>query len=196
MPARKPKSLIVRHETAAEKSDRAEHESEMRPDKSLPLTAPARLQKHETASAIWRRLMRLYSDLDGEIVTRLDMDLLVDYCILMEQVTELDMMRKTAYIAWLQLAKKHEELSKNKKSDEALEIALKVVGAFDAIIKLDSRADRKRALLHQWRQSLYLTPRARAGVAPSKKDPEPPPDPMETLLNEVTEFMNGKGDDK
>jgi hypothetical protein len=64
----------------------------------------------------------------------------------------------------------------------------------DALIKLDARVDRKRAHLHKLRESLYLTPRARAGVAPAAAQAEEPPDEMEQLLGEVVQFVNeGKG---
>jgi len=64
------------------------------------------------------------------------------------------------------------------------------------VVKLDGRVDRKRSLLLQWRQSLYLTPRARAGAAPAKKEKEEAPDPLEMLLNDVSDFVNGAGDGK
>lgn len=177
MPARKPKSLIVRHETAAEKSERESRETAMRPSRELPLNAPARLRGHEVAEATWRRLMREFVSLEGEIVTRLDFDLLLDYCILIEQLSELDAMRKAAYAKWLEITAQATE-------DRLAE-------AYDAVVKLDSRADRKRALLLQWRQSLYLTPRARAGVAPVKKEIDEPKDELEMLLDDVSDFVNG-----
>jgi hypothetical protein len=37
---------------------------------------------------------------------------------------------------------------------------------------------------------LYLTPRARAGVAPAAAQAEEPPDEMEQLLGEVVTFVN------
>jgi hypothetical protein len=40
------------------------------------------------------------------------------------------------------------------------------------VVKVDGRVDRKRALLLQLRQSLYLTPRSRAGVMPKSKSEE------------------------
>jgi hypothetical protein len=43
-----------------------------------------------------------------------------------------------------------------------------------------------------WRQSLYLTPRARAATAPTKKEKEAPPDELETLLDDVSDFVNGE----
>jgi phage terminase small subunit len=193
MPARKPSSLIQRHETAAEKAERAARESALQPARRLPVRAPAQLHGHPLAEAAWRRLMRTYGELEAEIVTRLDQDLLVDYCLLAEQVIQIDKMRQAAYQIWLELSKEHERLVQEEKFDDAVLIGVKVVGAFDAIVKLDGRADRKRDLLFKLRQSLYLTPRARAGTAPKGKEEETPPDDLELLLNDVTDFVNREG---
>lgn len=192
MPARKPASLITRHETKAEKQARIDRESAMKPARHLPVAAPAQLAGHPTAAAIWRRIVRMYLELEGEIMTRLDMDQLVDYCMLAEQVAELDHMRRAAYEAWLEISEHHKKLTKEDRIEEAIDYAVKLVYAFDAVVKLDGRADRKRALLHQMRQSLYLTPRARAGVAPAGKKEEEEPDELEQLLNEVTDSLNGE----
>ncbi len=192
MPARKPAALITRAETRAKKTQRAQGEAALKPRRDLPMEAPARLKDHDVAAATWRRMMRMYSELDGEVVTRMDLDLLVDYCMLIEQVGELDYMRKVAHAAWLQLAKAHQDLVELGDDDDAVWMAIKVVGAFDAVVKLDGRVDRKRDLLLKWRQSLYLTPRARAGAAPAKKDPEPPPDDLEKLLDEAADSENWK----
>ena len=191
MPARKPADLIVRAETKADKERRVDGERSLRPRRELPMDAPARLDGHDIARGAWRRIMRIFADLEAEVVTRLDQDLLIDYCILLEQVVELDHMRKAAYRVGLQLAERHRQLISEDKSDDAVLLAIKIVGAFDAVLKLDARADRKRDLLLKWRQSLYLTPRARAGAAPAKKEPEPPPDDFEQLLDDVSEFVNG-----
>jgi hypothetical protein len=171
--------------------------------------------------------MRGWAEIEARVVTRLDMDLLVDYCLLMEQTAELDLMRKTTYRQWLELGSAHDtaiaEALKAKRAAEAAteqakatdgelpergpgslaevekweEKAIQLAGtcldAFEAVVKLDSRVDRKRSLLLQWRQSLYLTPRARAGAAPEKKEKEEPPDPLEPLLDNVTDFVNGDG---
>ena len=191
MPARKPRDLHNRHDTKADRQARADHESSVDPGGGLPMSAPARLVGHPVAEAAWRRLMRLYSEMEAAIVTRLDMDLLIDYCVLLEQISEIDKMRSVAYAVWLTLAGAHEELLKRKERDAAAEMAVKVTGAFDAVIKLDGRADRKRALALQLRQSLYLTPRARAGVAPAKKEEPEPPDELEQLLNEANGIVHG-----
>ncbi len=190
MPARKPKSLIVRHETAAEAADRARGEEALQPDRPLPVHPPSALKGMKTAEAVWRRLIRLYGEIDGTIVTRLDLDLLVDYCLLAEQVIELDRMRKAAMAIFEIFEKARDDAVSEDDPAKALILSGKVTTAFDAIVKLDGRVDRKRDLLFKLRQSLYLTPRARAGAAPKGKPPEEPIDPMEALLGEVTEFVN------
>jgi phage terminase small subunit len=191
MPARKPSSLHTRHSTAAEKADRNQQESALRPDRPLPMEAPVRLKGHDLAAAAWRRLMRTYSELEGEIVTRLDQDLLIDYCLLLEQLHEMDKMRKTAQQAWQDLEARRLAMIEEGEHEAATKLVDKVLEACDMVVKLDSRVDRKRALLLQLRQSLYLTPRARAGVAPSKKEAEPEKDPLEMLLDNVENYVNG-----
>lgn len=185
MPAKKPAALNVRHDTQAEREARAAREDALTPQRSLPAAPPARLDGHDVARATWRRLLREYGELQAAIVTRLDLDMLTDYCLLTEQAAELDRMRQVAYQLWLEQSGKHDELAKAGEHDAAVEMAMRVVGAFDAIVKLDGRVDRKRALLHQWRQSLYLTPRTRAGVAPAPKPAPEPEDEMERMLRGV-----------
>ena len=223
MPARKPQGLKTRHDTKAEKAERIAQEESMAPVRELPLQAPARLKDHSFAAEVWRRLMRGWSEIEAQVVTRLDMDLLIDYCLLMEQVGELDLMRSTTYQMWLDLGLAHGQAKKKAKEsmaavkesinagvnppetgpgsmneaarweEQAIEMACKSLDAFEAVVKLDGRVDRKRALLLQWRQSLYLTPRARAGAAPDRKEkPEEVVDPLEALLNNVNEFVNGE----
>lgn len=220
MPARKPFGLHTRHATKAEKAQREARESSVTPERELSVNAPARLKGHEVAAAAWRRIMRTYAELEGVIVTRLDQDLLVDYCILMEQLVEMDEMRKSsADIHKLILAKmarietQRKEIAKSLRGasteeasvllakDEELEnqhldLALRLSTAFDTILKLDSRVDLKRSKLHTLRQSLYLTPRARAGAAPKEKEVQAPPDEMEKLLNSAGIFVAGQDEGK
>lgn len=191
MPARKPASLINRHETAAERRAREDRESSVRPARGLPVNAPAALKDHKVAQAAYRAAIRMYGELDGEIVTRLDLDHLVNFCLLLQHLSEINHMRKVAYDAWLVLAKEHERLVQEDETEKAVAMAIRVVGAFDAIAKLDTRFERKSALLKQYRESLYLTPRARAGAAPDKKEPPEEPDELEKLLDDVTTYVNG-----
>jgi phage terminase small subunit len=169
----------------------------MTPARKLPESEPAALKKHPVAAAEWRRLIRMYNGLEADIVTRLDMGMLLDYCMLLEQLEELDELRQGALQEW-RAGKKILETWREQDDKQAAEdpehhtVDLKtfiraseaVNWAYDKIIKVDGRVDRKRALLLQLRQSLYLTPRSRAGVAPAEKAPEEPEDEMTRLLNE------------
>jgi phage terminase small subunit len=207
MPARKPAGLRNRAETKAETAARIANEASMEPERGLSVQAPARLKDHQVAQATWRRMMRTYGQLKATVVTRMDIDLLVDYCLVMEQLQELDRMRKVAYQLWLELGKRHDKILQESKQiedpdaaegkeEEAIKLATKVLDAFNAVIKLDGRVDRKRDLLLKWRQSLYLTPRARSAAVPAKKEKPEEPDELEQLLDDVDSFVNGKQDGK
>lgn len=210
MPARKPQGLKTRHDTKAEKAGRIAAEEAMRPGHELPERAPARLKGHPVAAATWRRIIRTYNEIEAEIVTRLDQDLLIDYCILIEQLGELDLMRKTTFRQWLELGARHDKVLQESKDHmatgeldlaeekkvEAILLAVKCVDALEAVKQLDARADGKRKLLRNLKQDLYMTPRARAATAPNKKEKEVPPDDMDQLLGDVRDYVNGSGDGK
>lgn len=184
MPAPKPVALHTRHSTKPEIAKREAQEGALTPQKRLP-ALPRRLKGHPVAEATWRRMMREYGQIDAVVVTRLDMDQLVDYCILEEQKYEIDQMRKAAYGSMLVLVKARDELMARGEAIEAAKLAERVIDATNEVVQLDSRADRKRDLLMKLRQSLYLTPRSRAGAAPKTKTEEPPEDPFEHLLNSL-----------
>ena len=193
MPTRKPTALIERHETAAEIAEREGRDAAMRPSRRITANPPSALKGHPEAKVIWRRMMRIYGQLEAEIVTRLDMDLLLDYCILSEQVIELDRMRRAAYEVWSKMNDAWNEMGEEISIKEKMDEAVKVNMAMNDCVKLDGRVDRKRALLFQLRQSLYLTPRARAGSIPAQKKPEEPIDPVAMMLDNVNEFVNKGG---
>jgi len=192
MPAAKPTALHTRHSTKPEIELRTAQEERMKPGRSLP-AMPRSLKDHPVAQASWRRLMREFSSIDAVLVTRLDMDQLIDYCILEEQKTEIDTMRKAAYGSLIILIKARDAAQANGLLEEAGKLAGRVVDASDAVIQLDSRSDRKRDLLLKLRQSLYLTPRARAGTAPKDKKEEPPEDPFEVMLNALPSKVPVRG---
>lgn len=192
MPARKPAGLRNRAETKAEKAARIANEAALEPERGLSVQAPTRLKDHPVAQAAWRRLMRMYGELQATVVTRLDMDLLIDYCLLMEQVGELDEMRKAAMETWRAMQQAWPKMVEDLSPRERLEAAAILQGIYSNMIKLDGRVDRKRAFLLQLRQSLYLTPRARAAAVPEKKQKPEEPDELEKLLDDVENTLNNE----
>lgn len=169
----------------------------MEPERGLSVQAPARLRDHQVAQATWRRMMRTYGQLKATVVTRMDMDLLVDYCLVMEQVTELDELRKSAFETWQALQKQWPAILAELDGKKIVEAMQLLQATYSDVIKLDGRVDRKRALLLQWRQSLYLTPRARSAAVPAKKEKPEEPDELEQLLDDFEEKLaDGKQDGK
>ena len=190
MPAAKPKALIQRHETKAEQQARADKEAAFDSGFELPKREPAELKDHSTAAKTWRRLMREFSNIEESYVISLDRDMLINYCILVEQLEELDRMRKTSYRIWLHYGKNYEKSVKDDDEESAEEWALKAGDAFDDVVKLDARADQKRKAIFDLQKSLYMTPRSRAGAKPPPKEPEVPQDEMGKLLSNS---VNGNG---
>ena len=192
MPARKPAGLRNRAETKAETAARIANEAALEPERGLSIQAPTRLKNHPVAQAAWRRLMRMYGELQATVVTRLDMDLLIDYCILMEQVGELDELRKSAMDTWRAMLAAWPEIVASMDAKKILEVSALLQATYSDMIKLDGRVDRKRAFLLQLRQSLYLTPRARAAAVPEKKEKPEEPDELEKLLDDVENTLNNE----
>ena len=192
MPARKPAGLRNRAETKAETAARIANEAALEPERGLSIQAPTRLKNHPVAQAAWRRLMRMYGELQATVVTRLDMDLLIDYCILMEQVGELDELRKSAMDTWRAMQAAWPEIVASMDAKKILEVSALLQATYSDMIKLDGRVDRKRAFLLQLRQSLYLTPRARAAAVPEKKEKPEEPDELEKLLDDVENTLNNE----
>jgi phage terminase small subunit len=177
MPAPKPTGLNRRHNTAAEQAERESADAALRPvGLTLAKDAPYQLRGHETASRVWRRVMKTYAALEAEIVTYLDLDLLLDYCLLVEQISEMDEMRCATLATWKDIGQRLQQARDHASAEELANMVDLQNDAFEQITKLDSRADRKRALLLQMRQSLYLTPRARAAASPKRKSEEKPDD--------------------
>jgi phage terminase small subunit len=174
MPARKPLSLYSktdRHKSRLEARTAAE--AAMMPKIGLPMNAPARLRGHKRAAGVWRRLMKIYSSLEAQIVTALDWGLVENYCLGCEELDELMVMRKTAYQAYLQLNLAFEKAQEDEETDRAVALVKDLIGSYDGVLKIDARIDRKKQLLHTLSQSLFITPRSRAGVTPATKEVEP-----------------------
>jgi len=197
MPARKHAALLQRHSTKAEINERLAAEAALISDHELPENEPAALKKNAVAAATWRRLMREYNRLEAKLVAPLDRDLLIDYCLIMAQIEELDTMRTSAKVMWETLSEIFRKLHESQDGDPglAMKLADKVIAAYDRVLKLDARVDAKRKLAFQYRQSLFMTPRSRTGVKPDEdKDKGRPEDPFEKLLNDsVNEFSSNPG---
>lgn len=184
MPATKPKTLSRRHNTAAERKAKAAAESAVTPRTRLPAKPPAELTGHKTACAVWKRTVALYAEVDGTIATAFDRDLLVKYCLLEEESLELAALRKEIkqeYAAQLKAARRFHPTSKEIK--DYVNMWNVVNALFQRFQGMDARLDGKRKLLHVLSMSLYLTPRARAGVAPPEKPPAKKKSKMAALLD-------------
>lgn len=162
MAARKPSDLIVRNETLEEKNQRISRENANKTGRKLPSSAPKELKGHPFAQAAWRRLMRDFGELKAERVDSQDFDMMVSYCLALEEENDLVLM--------LVDAKK-----KLARGDEDVTVK--------SVLDIDARLDRKRSLLSTYQQQMYMTPRARAGVVPEREDEDDELDPMEELLN-------------
>ena len=186
MPAKKPSGLIKKHEVKAARKARTDGEAALKPRVELTLKAPVRLKGQKDASARWKQMVTLYRGLEAEIISRMDQDMLVDYCILDVQVVEMDKLRTAAIKNYSIAQKALEAMGKRKDIDAKVLFKFQdsVNWAMGEITKLDARVDRKRALLHTLRQSLYLTPRSRAQFVPKEKEPEQPKTEMDKLLDE------------
>ena len=180
MPARKPKALSVRHSTRAENDRRERAESAVRPVGMLPTAPPAELKGRKIASATWKRMIGEYNKMALPIVTTFDLNLLVKYCKLEEEVIELEEIRDETNTDF----ETQRKAATRMKGEDAWK-AWTVVNALSQRLQgWDARLDGKRKLLLTMEQSLYLTPRSRAGVAPPEKEADGPVDEMDALLSE------------
>lgn len=155
----------------------------MTPKTVLTLKPPIELKGHKTAAGVWARLVGLYFETEGTIVTAFDADLLVKYCLAEEELLELFTLRAEIKKIWQTHSK---WLNKLKPKDENLKDYFNALSQANALLQrfqgMDARMDGKRKLVFALAQSLYLTPRSRAGVAPTEKEPPEPDNPMGKFL--------------
>lgn len=184
MPARKPASLNTRHDLPADKAARVDAESAITPRTVLPEKPPAALTGRKRAIEAWKWLVKLNGEIDRPLATAWDVDLLVKYCLLEEEVIELAALRKEVKHDYDEQVKAARRFKPNAKQIKDYVNMWNVVNAlFQRFQGMDARLDGKRKLLHAMAQSMYLTPRARAGVPPPEKEPEPPKTGMEEFLS-------------
>lgn len=175
MPAPKPQSLSTKHSTKDEIAARTESETAMLPSTPLTVKPPSLLSGHKLASATWKRLRTLYGQTEGHLATAFDEDLLAKYCLLEEECDTLETIRDETLTEHRAIAK---QLKGRKPRADDVKEYIAMLEQKNALLAryqgLDSRLDGKRKLLHSLAQSLYLTPRSRAGVAPKQKEENKP----------------------
>lgn len=172
MPKAKPMVLNPAARRKSEIEERQAAELSLTPISELP-PAPAELKGHRAALAVYKKLTALYSEVIAEVVTAFDLGTLVDLCITVEQIGELEELR-TSLLRRL-----------TKTRDDEKRTALE-----DRLLSFDARIERKKVFAHRLRESLYLTPRARAGAAPPRKPAEPEADEMDALLAEAEDVIS------
>lgn len=176
MPAKKTQLLSKRHSTKEEIEQREAAEEAMTPITQLPTDPPPLLQKHKIARETWTRLVGLYFEVKGTLITAFDADLLAKYCILEEECLWLEGKRAEVDRNAMNLNKRLAKIKDPK--GEQLKTYYQLLEQYNALNArvqgLDARLDGKRKLVHSLAQSLYLTPRSRAGVAPTGKAKEEP----------------------
>lgn len=157
----------------------------MTPRTELARVPPAMLKSHKVAAATWKRVVGLYNEIEGKIATSFDEDLLVKYCLLEEEVIQLAGLRDAILKDFSTQVK---EARKFKPKADQIKDYVQMWSVVNALFArfqgMDARLDGKRKLLHALSQSLYLTPRSRAGVEPPMKEPEQPKSEMDKLLGE------------
>jgi phage terminase small subunit len=183
MPARKPSSLNNSHDSKQNRGTRDAAESALNPKTLLTIKPPAALTGHKLASDTWQRIVGLYFETKGTIITAFDQALLIKYCLAEEELIELFKMRSEIKKTWEIHLK---WLNNFKPKGEEIKDYLGALQQANALLQrfqgMDARLDGKRKLIFALEQSLYLTPRSRAGVAPPEKEPEEPESEMDKLL--------------
>ena len=184
MPAKKDSSLNKRHSTKVEKQARESAEADMVPITQLTTKPPPALKGHKQAGMIWTRLLTLYDETKGKIITAFDADMLIKYCLAEEELLELFAIRAAVYDTW----KIHLKWLNNlKPKGDQISDYLAALQQANALLQrfqgMDARMDGKRKMIITMAQSLYLTPRSRAGVAPEEKPKQKPKSDMDELLD-------------
>ena len=186
MPARKPSSLNAMSTTKEELAKRKSAESAMTPKIALNTALPPRLRGrgHVNGAAAWKEVIKIYESTDSVLVTAFDKQILLNYCLAIEQAIELEDLRSTIILNWKESEKALKKIKKTADNLKEWTAMQEIVNGFYMRVQgMDARLDGKQKLITSFQQSLYLTPRSRAGVAPAEKEPEGSDDPMDELLN-------------
>jgi hypothetical protein len=185
MPAAKPQALKSGAQTKQDRRRSTDRETALTPKEPLTEAFPPQLTG-DIARSTWREVVQLYSSLDARIVSLLDKGQIIDLCIAVEQLAQIDAMRTAAINNEARTQQALEKvMSKGSPIDPIVFLKLinAVNGASARVMKIDARADSKRKLILSMRQALMLTPRSRGGSAPTPKDPPADPSPMAKIID-------------
>lgn len=200
MPAKKSAALQQGHDTLAEKAQRAAGEAMSSCAVPIPKRPPKELSGHLVARRVWSQIVKQFDQVEGRMLDNLDRHLLIDLCLVEEEMLEIKEMRSIAHEQWVGLTPKVRDAQsdyarlKKERADRdelrlAREMAISLLKAnqdlYKTIIQLDARGDQKRKLKLAYYQSMYLTPRSRSGANPEGKEntDKKAEDPMESLIN-------------
>ena len=174
MPARKPDALLVSKVSKENKKKRKESEKLMKPSFPINQSVPAILRGKKIAEETWIKTISLYDSAKGELVTAFDENILTTFCLLEEQIRWLDIqaenIKKSIDVVEKIILKKPAPKSEKSVIKEYYNLVKQYNYLISRLQGIDARCDGKRKLLHQISQSLYLTPRSRAGVSPTIKN--------------------------
>lgn len=115
--------------------------------------------------------------MEADLVSSLDFDLLLDYCMMTEYANDLDRLYSVSIKT---LAKLERKAKSGKASAESVAGSIGYIS--ESIVGINARAERQRMALQKLREALYLSPKARAGFIPAKKPAPPTPSEMAGIL--------------
>ena len=125
----------------------------------------------------------------------MDKGLLIDFCVACEQRVQIDGLRTIAMHNYEKAQQTLEKILNSRKQEIEVKAFTKannsVNCSMDEIVKLDARADAKRKMILSMRQSLFLTPRARAGAIPNEKPAEKPKSATDQLIDGLAKTVKG-----
>ena len=190
MSARKSFLLSKKNLTKAEREAKRTAEERLSPAEKLSVDPPAALKKHPIAAAMWKRIMKRYASIEGELVTAFDENILVRYVLTSEEVEWLKGIRSAVEAEYIAIEKIVSKNRNVKLTDATYKAYIKLLESYHAVlarlVSIDARVDSKNKFLQTMEVSLYMNPRSRAGVAPDPANIE------DEDMSEMDKFLNEK----